>query len=112
MLNVADRSGNGKGVGFVGRVNMRDELTDTGASDTARVHGEFNASLAGPFVATLRLERSYDGGATWGVLTALGTDMEFTDECEEIFNEPEHGVLYRWNCVAYTSGAIKCRISQ
>lgn len=112
MLNYADRGGNGMGVSFVNRAKVDEVLNAVETSSSARMRGTFNASLDGMFVATLKLERSYDNGVTWNSLTALGSDIEFTGPCEEIFAEPESGVLYRWNCTAYTSGSIEARISQ
>lgn len=67
------------------------------------------------FVATVQLERCFDGGKTWfpaniggaGVLASYsaGTPVSLT------FGEPERGVLYRWNCLSYTSGTINYRLS-
>ena len=112
MLSVLDKSGNGKGVGFVNRAEAFGELDAAGVSDSARVHGTFNASLSGTFVATLRIERSLDNGVSWHPLTAFGSSITFTGPCQEIFTEPQPGVLYRWNCVSYTSGVIAYRIGQ
>lgn len=112
MLNYADRGGNGMGVSFVNRAKVDEVLNAVEASSSARMRGTFNVSLDGTFVATLQLERSYDNGITWNPLTAGGTTIEFSAPCEEIFSEPESGVIYRWNCVDYTSGSIEARISQ
>ena len=112
MLIVIDKSGNGMGIGMVDRAKVEGQLTATGYSDNNFFLGEFNAALSGTFVATLVLVRSYDNGATWRQLTALGTSFQFTGPCEEIFEEGEPGVLYAWHCTAYTSGTIKYRISQ
>lgn len=112
MLIVTDRSGNGMGIGMVDRALSRGLLTSTGYGDGVFVLGEFNASLSGTFVATLQIVRSYDSGATWKPLTALGTSFSFTGPCEEIFEESEPGVMYAWQCTAYTSGTINYRISQ
>ncbi len=67
------------------------------------------------FVATVQLERCFDGGKTWlpcniggsGTLASynVGTPVSLT------FGEPERGVLYRFNCLAYTSGTINYRLS-
>lgn len=73
---------------------------------------QFNASLWGTFVGTVRLARSFDNGATFLPLTALGTAISFTGPCTETFEEYEEGVLYRWECTSYTSGTINYRISQ
>lgn len=111
-LNYADTSGNGMGVSFVNRAKVDEVLNAVETTTSARMRGTFNASLDGTFVATLQIERSYDNGVTWNPLTAMGLAITFSVPCEEIFSEPESGVLYRWNCVAYTSGNIEARISQ
>lgn len=69
--------------------------------------------------ATVRLERSFDGGVTW--LTAgvgggapaswtLGA-ATITWPISVVAAEPEQQVAYRLNCVAYTSGTIRYRLS-
>jgi hypothetical protein len=94
-------------------------FTGTGQSATFRPfpakypHAGFNVTLRGTFVATVRLERSFDDGVTWDPLTAAGTPMfVFTGPASEIQEEPEEGVLYRLNCTAYTSGTVDYRLSQ
>ena len=65
---------------------------------------------------TVRLERSFDGGVTWIPDTIQGgtTAMSFVDfsAVSQRILEPEQGVFYRLNCVAYTSGTINYRISE
>jgi hypothetical protein len=83
----------------------------TGA-DAAAVFTGAGVSYSG----TVQLERSFDGGRTWiccnvggsGQLAqySAGTPVSIT------FGEPEKQVLYRLNCIAYTSGTINYRISQ
>jgi hypothetical protein len=83
----------------------------TGA-DTAAIF----TGAAISYSATLQLERSFDGGSTWivcnigggGALAqwTAGTPLSIT------FGEPEKNVLYRLNCIAYTSGTINYRFSQ
>ena len=69
------------------------------------------------FNATVQLERSFDGGNTWIVCNVGGTGIlaQYTGATVTpislTFAEPELGVIYRWNCIAYTSGAINYRIS-
>ena len=68
------------------------------------------------YSATIQLERSPDGGATFGVCNiggsgalapwAAGTPVSLT------FGEPEKEFLYRLNAIAYSSGVINYRISQ
>jgi hypothetical protein len=112
MLIVSDKSGNGKGAGFSRRAEVIGELEEVAISDAVYVFGEFNASLSGTFVATMQLVRSLDNGASFQPLTALGNSFTFTGPCEEVFNEPQPGVLYAWECTSYTSGTVEYRIGQ
>jgi hypothetical protein len=68
------------------------------------------------WVGTVQLERSFSGGEYWSVMNtggtgtlaqySAGTPVNFS------FGEPERNVLYRLNCIAYTSGTIRYRISE
>lgn len=91
-------------------------LTDNAITTTGT---DANASFSGAAInysATVQLERSFDGGLTWIVCNiggsgqlaqwTAGTPVSLT------FGEPEKNVLYRLNCIAYTSGTINYRISQ
>jgi hypothetical protein len=84
--------------------------------------GEFNVVFGGAsgpngaFTATIRLERSFDGGTTWYVAGAGGTGAQAlystpNSDVSLVVAEPEAGVLYRLNCTAYTSGTINWRVS-
>ncbi len=65
------------------------------------------------FSATVQLERSFDGGYTWIVCNAGAALAQWTlGPISITFGEPEKNVLYRFNCIAYTSGTINYRISQ
>ncbi len=74
----------------------------------------FNAALWGTFVATVRLEKSFDGGTTWLPVSkdASGSAASYTAPCALGVYEPEHNVIYSWNCTSYISGTINYRISQ
>lgn len=74
----------------------------------------FNAALWGTFAATVQLEKSFDGGDNWVVVSkdASGNPASYTAPAALGVYEPEHNVLYRWNCTQYTSGTINYRISQ
>ena len=82
-------------------------------SDTAAIF----TGAAVSFNATVQLERSFDGGKTWIVCntSTWGTLAQFTGASvvpvSFSFAEPEFGVLYRWNCIAYSSGTINYRLS-
>jgi len=62
----------------------------------------FNAALWGTFVATVRLEKR----------DASGSAASYTAPCALGVYEPEHNVIYSWNCTSYISGTINYRISQ
>ncbi len=74
---------------------------------------EFNWTIYGTFVATVLLERTFDGGTNWHALTGSGTIIsEVTAACSEISKESECGIYYRLHCTSFTSGAANYRISQ
>ena len=94
-------------------------LLPPGAAASGILAGTDNAATftgaAIVFAATVQLERSFDGGATFlpcnmgssGLLAQwLAGPVSFA------FGEPEKNVLYRFNCIAWTSGTINYRISQ
>ncbi len=61
----------------------------------------------------MKLERSYDDGATWKVTSKPDlTAASFTVDVDGVGYEPEPGVLYRWDCTAFTSGTINARLSR
>jgi hypothetical protein len=66
-----------------------------------------NMSISGTFVATVVLQRTFDGGRNW-------LDVEsFTEPAERQISEPEPGVLYRLGVKTggFTSGTIYVRLS-
>ena len=88
-------------------------LTSAAAAGGIEMRGKFNASIQGTFVATVVLQRSYDG-SSWETVSkdSAGADASFTAPCSLVVEESETGVQYRWNCTSYTSGTIATRISQ
>ena len=80
-------------------------ITGTGATGKTTLGGLFNLSLSGFGTATVDLERSTDGGVTWGAVKSYTSDAEETGESS---GSPQ----YRLNCTAYTSGTIVYRLSQ
>lgn len=96
-------------------------FTGTGATEdwfaanaTPSASKLFNISLWGTFVATVKVQRSFDDGSTWVDCSrdSAGTTASYTAPASLLVEEPEAGVLYRLNCSAYTSGTINYRISQ
>lgn len=90
-------------------------FTATGQSDGILLGGDYNVSLWGTFSATVKLQRSFDGGTTWLDVSkdADGNAASYTSAVSLIANEPEDGgALIRLNCSAFTSGTVNYRISQ
>lgn len=88
-------------------------FTATGAGTSVAVNGPFNAFLWGAFVATVELQRSFDGGTTWLACSvdSIGTPADYAAPVSLIVAENEPAMLYRWYCTAYTSGTAHHRIS-
>jgi hypothetical protein len=65
------------------------------------------------FSGTIQLERSFDGGHTWipCYIWQGGAQLKWTGAISTELMEPEKSVLYRLNCIAFTSGTINYRIS-
>ena len=71
-----------------------------------RGHGA--VSVSGTFVATVRLQRSFDGGATWGTVgTAVGP-------AEGSIYDPAADAVYRCGVATgeFTSGSITIRLNK
>lgn len=86
----------------------------TGRTSLGVLSGYFNFFLSGTFSATVRLEKSYDGGTTWipVSLDTSGTAASYTAPTSIAGFECELGMLYAVNCTAYVSGAANVRLSQ
>lgn len=81
--------------------------------ESADAGAGFNVSIFGTFVGTVQLERRFtsQGGTNWHFLTSNGTQIgRWTAPCSESFSEPQSGVEYRLNCIAWTSGSIAYRM--
>jgi len=79
-----------------------------GVSGPVKTTGQgqsLNLSLSGFGTATVRLERSFDDGASWKVVES------YTADAEKAALEPEAGVSYRLNASAHTSGTIAYRLA-
>lgn len=78
--------------------------------------GSFSVTLSSG-VATVKLERSADTGASWIDVSsdALGTVASWTlnsTEVAVVVDEPEAGCQFRLNCTAFTSGTVTYRLGQ
>lgn len=85
---------------------IQGSFTGTGNSDAVDIVGNFNVSLSGFGVATVAVQRSFDGGSTWVSVES------FTADTQKRGLEAENGIKYRMSCSAYTSGTIAYRISR
>lgn len=83
-----------------------------GNGAAVRIVGRANIAITGVFTGSLRLARSFDGGATWAPCTIGGQAVAFTGPATEEIEEIESGVLYRFECTALTAGAANWRISR
>lgn len=57
-------------------------------------------SIAGTFVATVNLDRSYDAGGSWNTIKS------YTVPIEENLDTPSDAFIYRLDCSAFTSGQV------
>lgn len=89
-------------------------FTAPASSEPVLLVGPFNLSLSGSFAASVRLERSFDAGASWHPLSrdAAGEAAAWQAPISLSGEEPERGILYRLTCTEHTSGSVAYRISQ
>lgn len=80
------------------------EFTGTGVSFNFQGREGFSISLSGLTDATVELQRSFDGVAFLVV-------EPFTSNAEKRVDEPNIGVIYRFECTIYGSGTIAYRLS-
>lgn len=86
----------------------------TQTSTPVWMRGPFNFDVAGTFVGTVVIERSFDSGTTWSVVSrdTAGNQCAYTAPASFSLMELESSVQYRTRCSAYTSGTINTRLSQ
>jgi hypothetical protein len=95
------------------KANLNGTFSATGVSESVEVSGKYNLTLWGTFVATVVLQRSFNGGSFHNVcIDANATPASYACALSLILQEPEIGVAYRLKCTAYTSGDLHFRISQ
>lgn len=97
-------------------------FTGTGQSLPFVAWGQVNVVIYGStgpngsWNATVRLERSFDGGTTWIVAGVGGSGAQAVwntpnQDVSVVYDEPELGVMYRLNCTVYASGTVNYRMS-
>ena len=83
-----------------------------------KFRGTANLTIGGGGAGTIKLEKSYDDGATYFdvSLDSLGTVASWViaaaGEMSVLIEEPELQTAYRCNCTAYTSGTLTARLAQ
>ena len=77
-------------------------FTGTTSSEAVQINGRTPLSLSGTWVATVKLQRSFDEGANW-----LDVD-QFASNIETYVNGG--GELFRLTCSAFTSGTVAYRL--
>ena len=77
----------------------------TGRSEKLAIKGSASLSISGVFVATVRLERSFDQGVTWHVVASFTAPFQGT-----INGAGGDDTLYSLNVSAYTSGTVVTRV--
>ncbi len=98
-----------------GKTFVAGTFIGTGVSAGVPIQGHANVLLAGTFVATIQVQKSFDSGTTWYVVSrdSAGALAEYASPG---FNgtiiEPESQILYRFECTAFTSGTVVYRISR
>ena len=97
----------------VTRAKDTGSIAATGAQAAVTVQGAFNILLSGPFVASVAVQASLDGGTVYVPETdMLGQPAVLTQPGLYLFTAPEAGTVVRLNCTGFTSGPIGWRISQ
>lgn len=88
-----------------------------GVSEGREMTGKFGV-LIRDGVGDIEIQRSLDDGATYSVVSrdADGTNAKYSVNNDVAVNaiveEPLQGVLYRFECTAFTSGPINCRLTR
>lgn len=113
MPSVVDLSGNNLPVSVLKNNVLTGAFVGTGSSPAIEVCGDFNMSLQGTFDATVQLERSFDDGVTYEVVSKNenGDAAAYEAPCSLVGYEPERGVLYRLTCSVFASGSAEFRLS-
>lgn len=100
------------------RSHVSGTFTATGRSDAFKTgptlpNWQADITVTGPFVGSVQLERSMDGGTTWAPMFIMGTQYYiYTAPAAETFGSESIQAIYSFNCTAYTSGTISYWIIQ
>ena len=89
-------------------ITAQNTFTSSISASYKNAQSALNLSISGTWVATVTLQRSFDGGTTWVDVETFGSNYE-----ARIW-EPEDGVIYRIGVKTgdFTSGTVKVRLSK
>jgi hypothetical protein len=92
-----------------GKVTASLTAQNTGTDALEMSDRFYNVSVSGTWSATLFLQRSFDGGATWLDVWSRTTNVELAAQ-----EETERGVVYRLfiKTSGFSSGTAVLRLSQ
>ncbi len=86
--------------------------TSTVALGPFSVYGDFNFAVWGTTGATVKLQKTFDGGTTYiDALMNSGTVLALTAPGAIQVTEVERGVSYIANCTTFGSGTLTLRFS-
>lgn len=76
--------------------------------------GALNVTLSGTWTGSVNIERSFDNGTTWNIVSedGTGTAATYTANMSVECVEGERGVSYRINATSVGSGTVVYRLSQ
>jgi len=116
-MSTDTRDLSGNGLGSIGLKRPKSvivgDFAATGQSEGLLVNDKANIQLAGTFVATVLLEKSFDN-SNWleASKNSDGDAASYTGPIGATIQEVGEGnVWYRWNCSTLTSGSVNFRLS-
>ncbi len=94
----------------------RDVSAENQFTDPVRIVGEFNLSISGTFVATVTVQRSFDGGVNWLDIASWSEPFEGWDRepLSQVCPTNAHTVQYRAGVKTgeFTSGTVSIILGQ
>lgn len=88
-------------------------ITATGAESSIKCGGTWRLITHGTWTATIRIEKSTDGGSTWTMLREFSSADDFNANTygTEDMSDYAEPFLVRINCTAYTSGTCNINLT-
>lgn len=98
----------------MGTVNWPEAFGSAVAGTPVKISGKFDVLIEGG-VGTVEIQRSLDDEVSWQTVSQdeIGTPAAYTTNNDVAFNgmleEADSDIPYRFNCTAWTSGAVNAR---